>query len=414
MSAVQGAALWLAVVAVLAAPAAKAQGGPASDPRDALIIELMRRLDALERRVTIVQSAVQELGSADAAARVRPAAVRPPAAPGAKGSGAKGSGANGSGVPVAQPLPDSGNGGAAPPAAAAKKPTPGLLTIDEEAAERALERTLVQVGALLLPPGKAEVQPSFTFVRRKGRGQVFTLLGDGAVVVAGENEVRRNEFQPSLELRLGLPWDAQLELAMPYNVVDETRTSTAAGQRTTSGRWGHGAGDLEIGLAKTLLREGRWRPDLVARVGWDTKSGRRSDNKVALASSVHELRGSLTALKQQDPLAFFASVAYERPFTDDHVRPGDRLGFGLGAALAASPESSLSIALNQSFSDDARVRGQVIDGSDETQATLAVGVSTVLSRNVLLSLSAGAGLTDDSPDYFVGVSLPVRFDTPIP
>jgi hypothetical protein len=31
---------------------------------------------------------------------------------------------------------------------------------------------------------------------------------------------------------------------------------------------------------------------------------------------------------------------------------------------------------------------------------------------VLLSITGGVGLTDDAPDYFVVLSLPVRFDTP--
>ena len=398
-----------AVCGAAAETVAPAAGIRALDERDALIRELMRRLEVLERRMTAVQGAMQELGGGGPA-RAGKTSVRLPA-PVRRATPA----------PVKEALPDLGDGipPALPPAAGAssaakKKPTPGLLTIDEEAAERALERTLVQAGALLLPPGKAEVQPGFTFVRRKGSAQNFALLADGAVVVAGETEVRRNELEPSLALRIGLPWDAQLEMNLPYNVVDQTTVTTVGGQRSKSERWGNGAGDLEVGLAKTVLREGRFRPDLVARIAWDTNSGQRTSNKVALANSVHEVRGSLTALKQQDPLAFFASVTYERPFTEDHIRPGDRLAFGLGTALAASPESSLSVAFNQSFTDDVRARGQVIDGSDETQATLAFGVSTVLSRNVLLSLSAGAGLTEESPDYFVGVSLPVRFDMPVP
>lgn len=388
-------ALAVAVLAVLVATAARAEP---PDPRDALIGDLMRRLELLERRMSVVQDAMQSLGGAG------PGAVRPAA------------------LPAAEPLPGNGSAAPSPPPAGkpaagtppAGKPTPGMLVIDEEAAERALERTLVQVGALLLPLGKAEVQPSFTFVRRAASGSTLGVLGDGTVVVNGDTDVRRNEFEPALALRIGLPWDAQLELALPYNAVDETTVRTTAGQRSKSARQGHGIGDLEVGLAKTVLREGRLRPDLIARVAWGTQSGQRTNNKVALTSSVNELRGSLTASKQQDPLAFFATLSYTRPFTDDHIRPGDRLGFGLGAALAASPETALNVAFNQSFSDDVRVRGRVIDGSDATEASLSFGISSALSRNVLLSLTAGAGLTEDSPDYFVGVSLPVRFDVPLP
>jgi hypothetical protein len=38
----------------------------------------------------------------------------------------------------------------------------------------------------------------------------------------------------------------------------------------------------------------------------------------------------------------------------------------------------------------------------------------VLGRGVLFDIVGGAGLTDDSPDYFVGISVPIRFDLPLP
>ena len=44
---------------------------------------------------------------------------------------------------------------------------PGQFEVDEEAIERALERTLVQEGVLLLPLGQAEIEPSFTYTRRE-------------------------------------------------------------------------------------------------------------------------------------------------------------------------------------------------------------------------------------------------------
>ncbi|EAR21780.1 hypothetical protein [Nitrococcus mobilis] len=55
-----------------------------------------------------------------------------------------------------------------PPPAAHNQAHPtasGQFQVDEEAAERALERTLVVQGALLLPFGLAEIQPSFSYTR---------------------------------------------------------------------------------------------------------------------------------------------------------------------------------------------------------------------------------------------------------
>jgi hypothetical protein len=99
-------------------------------------------------------------------------------------------------------------------------------------------------------------------------------------------------------------------------------------------------------------------------------------------------------------------------FEENDVDPGDRFGFNVGTFLAASPNTSLSLVLNQSFIDEFEVGGQRIDGSDRVESILSFGAGTVLGRNLLLSGAVGVGLTDDSPDYSVSISLPVRFSIP--
>jgi hypothetical protein len=44
---------------------------------------------------------------------------------------------------------------------------------------------------------------------------------------------------------------------------------------------------------------------------------------------------------------------------------------------------------------------------------MILGASATLGRGILLDVSGGIGLTSDSPDYFVQVALPIRFDLPI-
>src|SRR5262249_4968021 len=82
-------------------------------------------------------------------------------------------------------------------APAAPKPAPGQFEVDEEAAERALERTLTATGALLVPQGYAELQPAFSYTRR----EIPNLV---------PFNVERNEFAASLTGRIGLPWESQL------------------------------------------------------------------------------------------------------------------------------------------------------------------------------------------------------------
>jgi Putative MetA-pathway of phenol degradation len=161
------------------------------------------------------------------------------------------------------------------------------------------------------------------------------------------------------------------------------------------------------------LREGRWWPDLVGRVTWDTATGRTRDDDVILGSGFNEIQGALTATKRQDPLAFIGSASYQKAFENDDIKPGDELTFNIGTVLAASPETSLRFFLEQSFINEIEIDGRKIDGSDLVVGSLNVGGSVILGPRLLLDVVAGVGLTDDAPDYSVTVSLPFRFDLPI-
>jgi hypothetical protein len=295
--------------------------------------------------------------------------------------------------------------------AQSQAPAPGQVEVDEEAAERALDFTLVQEGALLLPFGRAEFTPSFTYTRRANDFPV--VLGPAGNQVIAEEEVRRNEFNFFASLLLGLPLDSQLELGLPYNLVDQSVANQVGGAEVEeSSDTGHGLGDFSVGLAKTVLRERNWWPDVVFRVNWDTGTGERTDNDVVLDGGFQELTGSVSLVKRQDPLVFVGGAFYEAAFEEDDIDPGDTLGFTTGTFLAASPSTSLRLVLSQSFIDEFKVDGRSIDGSETVQSILTLGASAILSPNVLLDGAVGVGLTDDSPDYSVSVSLPIRFSTP--
>jgi hypothetical protein len=398
--------------------------------RDAVIIGLLRRVDALERRLAQVEGAAppepaagppaaaravpEQTAATDAPARMAeqpPAPVTSPAIPAPKPTvpeTAAPAAVAAPGVPPASPEPPAPAG----PQIAQRPPAPGQFEIDEEAAERALERTLVQGGALLLNVGQAEITPSFQFTRRSDQAPILVPSNGG--VSAASDEVRRNVFDWNFDVRFGLPFDSQLELGLPYRLVDQSEViSVRFAEQQENGGTGSGFGDLSVGVAKTLLREGRWWPDLIGRVTWDTATGQTRDGDVVLGGGFNEISGSLSATKRQDPLAFVGSVSYQKAFKKNDIKPGDELTFNLGTVLAASPETSLRFFLEQNFIDEVEVDGSEVDGSDLVVGSLNVGGSVILGPRLLLDVVAGVGLTDDAPDYSVTVSLPFRFDLPI-
>lgn len=289
---------------------------------------------------------------------------------------------------------------------------PGVVVVKEGAAERALERSLTRAGALLLPSGVLEVEPGFTYARQEDAAPSFVT--SGGQVFAGETERNADNLTANLALRMGLPWDSQLEIGLPYRWRKiESVTNVGFAPIGTSSQSGAGYGDVRVGLAKTLLHEDLWRPDLIGRFTWDTNTGETYDNGVSLGGGYHELQGSLTAIKRQDPVIFVGGLSYEHAFEKDQIQPGRTVAANFGSYIALSPETSLRLFLSTAFQNETELYGNKISGSGRTVGSFVVGGSTLLAPGTLLNLSFGIGLTDDADDLSISLSLPTRFGKPL-
>jgi hypothetical protein len=351
--------------------------------RDKVIADLMRRVEALESR------AFPTPAGAKAAQ-----AVSPPAS------------AEKANEPSS--TQDTQEAEGSPPSTG---PTPGQFTVDEETAKRALERALVQTGALLLEPGRVEVDPSFSYRHGEGRNRLVSLEGlfeEGPPFANLES--RTDVLQAGLTLRFGLPFSSQVAFSLPY--AYQSRSEFIPGLNKASSHES-GLGDFSMTLSKVLLRESGWQPDLTAELRWDSDTG-TSENNIAIGSGFDELTASLWTVKRIDPLALIGRLSYTNTFEKDQISPGDTFGISLGTVLATSPDTSLRFLLNQNFSKEGERNGVKVPGTDTVNSTLSVGASFVLSSNILLDVQADVGLTRDAPDYAFFVSLPISFDLPIP
>jgi hypothetical protein len=285
----------------------------------------------------------------------------------------------------------------------------GMFAVDTLAAERALERTLTQTGALLLPVGQAELQFGASYA--SSHQQSATLVAQDGQLGIGTTVLRRHDVSTSVAARFGLPFDAQLDVSLPYRVIRQSLIepvdfSSARATRTASAS----VGDLTLGLAKTLLREQGWRPDLIGRVGWNAGNGKEASDTIHVGDGFRKIRSELTMLKRQDPMVWTVNLAYESIFKKGAIRPGAQIGLSLGALLATSPESSLSVGFDQMFSRTTRINGVSVAGSDQSAGVLTLGATSLIGKNTLLSVSAGIGLTRNTPDYVINVALPIRVD----
>ena len=230
------------------------------------------------------------------------------------------------------------------------------------------------------------------------------------LVVSQQN---RNEFVWALDLRLGLPWEAQFEIGVPYNLVQQQITDgLAAPPQLISNRWANSFGDLTIGLAKTFVHESGWMPDVLGRLSYEIPTGPVTSNQVPLPSGQSKLSPSLTLLKRQDPLVFVATGGYTKAFQSSQINPGDQINFQTGAFLATSPETTLRGVLQQNFLRNTTINDITFKGSNSVQSILTFGASTILGRGILADLQVGFGLTNTAPKYSVILSSTYRFGVP--
>lgn len=376
------ATLALPAAIALASSSAWAQAGEPSPPAPSQLEQRDATIARLEARVADLAARLEELEAI-----------------------LQGTGAPTPGETVPLPSAPLLQQGVRPPVAAAAPG--GDFEVDELAAERALERVLSQDGALLLAAGSVEVSPAFTWSRIERAYPVGRIEEDR--VLLGENAVSSNIYSLNLDVRVGGPWGTQLELGMPYRWSDTEVVTSSGGVplAASDGGSSSGFGNLRVGLAKTLVRESGWRPDIVGRVTWETGLG--GDEPGATPDLASEaLSGSLTFVKRADPLVLIGTTSYRTTLGDEGLVSGDQFGFSLGTAFAASPHTTLFATVSNQFVSEAEFNGEPLAGSDLTATSLNLGLGTIVGRGLLMNVVTGIGITEDAPDFSLGVSASVR------
>jgi hypothetical protein len=249
--------------------------------------------------------------------------------------------------------------------------------------DRALERTLVREGALVLPPWSYELTPQFSYAH-------WDKLQDPAV---------RNSYSAALTFRMGLPWTSQISATLPYE-FDQFRDGSSSS----------GLADAGFLFSKALLIESDWMPNLVGSIGWTSPT-----SVVGKAFSpipyVSGFQAGVTASKQFDPLVVFGSVSYfssaSHEIAGTRSDPHDILGARFGGSFALSPSTSITAGFN--FGYLTQPTDFIVPGSDRILSSVDVGFTTILWKRTLLNVTTQFGLTGHVPDFRLIASIPIRF-----
>ncbi|ART80285.1 transporter family protein [Oceanisphaera avium] len=236
-------------------------------------------------------------------------------------------------------------------------------------------------------------------------------------------------------------WQAELKIPyiyryMDFNAADDKNLTTVASIKDGD------IGDISAAVYYRLLTETNSRPDLVWNLRATAPTGRDPfgipntpnantnlndvPSKLATGTGLWGLSTGFSAVKTVDPAILFASFDYSHylkgSFDDisagkqqpGDVQLGDSFGYGLGIAFALSERLSLSLNFNQSFSLEAKQTDGnnnliKVPGSNGNSATMGMGVTWAIDDNLSMVVNWAAGLTQDAPDYVVGIRLPYRF-----
>ena len=264
----------------------------------------------------------------------------------------------------------------------AQHPIPVAELADEEF-DRALERTLVREGALVLPPWSYELTPQFSYAH-------WDKLQDPAV---------RNSYSAALTFRMGLPWTSQISATLPYEYNQFRDGSSSSG-----------LADAGFLFSKALLVESDWTPNLVGSIGWTSPTS-LAGKTFSPIPYVSGFQAGVTASKRFDPLVVFGGVSYfssiSREIVGTRSDPGGVFGARFGGSLALSPATSVTAGFN--FGYLTQSADFIAPGSDRILSSVDVGFSTILWKRTLLNVTGQFGLTGHVPDFRLIASIPVRF-----
>lgn len=378
---------------------------PAPDPVDVKIQDALRERDAIIRNLL---ERVQELENRLNATENK-AALRTTSAPVA---------------PIAP---------AAPVAAAAVREAAVVnnAAYDEEErkASQSLDQALLVRGGLLLPNGTLEADNTASYFSMSSDHLTvdgFALL---PILVVGDitsERLRRDILIHSLTTRLGLPAKFQMDVTVPYGYV-LNRTVDANGNQSSASQFG--LGDISAGLSRQLILEHGNVPDLLANFHYKSNTGTNSYDlqsaETSLGTGFNSLQADITAAKTSDPVVFFGDLSYTRSLPAHHtvpstnadgittsaigfLRPGDAFGFQLGTILALNSETSMTVGWDQRFTQETKLNGTQLPASYLVEGSLRIGTSYMYAPGRMVDLSFGVGLTPDTPNLQFSVGFPFR------
>jgi hypothetical protein len=287
----------------------------------------------------------------------------------------------------------------------------GEPLIGPERAPELLPERLYQSGAAVERAGILRVTPTIDYSFTDRASIVFSGIDLLDAIFIGEIEsaqIRNETLRYSVGFRYGLPGGLNLRWTLPWlwrhtEVFPAGRTGTQPEIDRTESRFA----DSNYGLSYRLYQSDSRLPSITANATYSPESGGGSST-----NKFDRVSWGLSFLSESDPASIFLTLTHVHNFGESGpLRRGDTLGASIGYSYALNYDLSLST----SFAYATQIEDSTFDGRALARraiaSTLGLGISYALTRRTSLSVNLGIGLTDESPELTLSVSLPMAFDT---
>lgn len=272
----------------------------------------------------------------------------------------------------------------------------------------------------LLKKGKFSASYDFSY-SYIGQQSIDARFEDNQLTLFQIENTRSHSFSNTLSadygLRDNLTGTASVSLMSRYS------------ESTSFSGMSHSIGDLTLGARWQPFELRRDLPAITASGTLRLPTGRspyRTDatKNLATGSGVTAFTGGLNLSKVIDPVALFGNVnaTYSLPATHlsqarggqilTSVKPGLSMGYGIGFAYALSYDISVNFALQHSISWASTLQfesGKSYRTGLQNSAVMNYGMGVRFSPTMTVNVSLGVGMTPDSPDFSLGVNMPVNF-----
>ncbi len=259
---------------------------------------------------------------------------------------------------------------------------------------------------------------SYTYI---GQQKINAKFTDSTLTLFNIQNTNSHTITNTVSLDYGLRNNLTGTLTLPV-VSKYSDSSTFRGMTNAFG-------DMSIGARWQPFELKRNAPTITASGTLRLPTGRspfevNDGSAVATGSGYTSLTLGVNMSKVIDPVAIFGSLSATTSMAAKNlsqqqdgviltsVHPGKSFGFGAGFAYALSYDISTTLSFQETISGRTQLRfkdGSASSTSMQTSSTLNFGLGVRVSPITTVNFSVGIGLTPDTPDFSMGMNMPLNF-----